>query len=675
MMSPFYLFLLLPSFFFFFLPIHCFNIIQGATDKNTKAYYNCTINGTFASNSTYRSNTITLLNWLSSNATTSRTYNTTVIGKTTSDTVYGLYICTRDSTPGMCQDCVAQASKLISSLCSKAKEAMVWYRVCFMRYSNRNFFSNVEESPSITFVSDIDYVGQVGRYNTILWNMLNDMRTMAAADSNKTAAMTQKITDHQNIYGSAWCLPYLSTENCSWCLSDAIAYIPAGCCRGKSGGTVMYPSCGIRYELYPFLKEHYIVPPPLRPPPPPQRDSRPLAPPGKRKQKNLPLSKVAVPIAIVVALVLLTLGGCCFLRRKGRKNQDDILKENFGNDISTLESLRFELARIEAATNRFATENRVGKGGFGEVYKGILLNGQEIAVKRLTRSSGQGAIEFKNEILVIAKLQHRNLVRLLGFCLEGEEKILIYEYVPNKSLDYFLCDPQKRRQLSWIQRKQIIMGIARGILYLHEDSRLKIIHRDLKPSNVLLDSNMNPKISDFGMARIVTVDQNEENTHRIVGTYGYMSPEYAMFGQFSVKSDVFSFGVMVLEIINGKRKGTSSSESECIDDIRRHAWEKWTEKTPMELLDPNMEGPYSKEEVIKCIHIGLLCVQEEPNERPTMATIVFYLNSSSLNLPSPREPAYYFKNNRTEESMTTSKELVNDSDSINEITISKFFPR
>ncbi|MED6160546.1 hypothetical protein PIB30_052371 [Stylosanthes scabra] len=672
MMSSFYLFLLLPT--FFFLPINCFNIIQAARHQN--AFYNCTINATFASNSTYRSNTITLLNWLSSNGTTHpRTYNTTVVGKSTADTVYGLYYCVRDITPGICQACVTEASKLISSLCTTAKEAIIWYGICFMRYSDRNFFSNVEETPSLTFVSDVNYVGQVGRYNTLLWNMLNDMRTIAASDSNKLSAMTQKITDKQNLYGSAWCLPYLSTENCSWCLSDAIAYIPAGCCKGKSGGYVLYPSCGIRYELYPFLKEHIIGP--LRPPSPspPHGDSSPLTPPGKRKQSNLPLSKVAVPIAIIVTLVLLTLGGCCFLRRKRRKNQDDILKENFGNDISTFESLRFELSLIEAATNRFATDNRVGKGGFGEVYKGTLSDGQEIAVKRLTRSSGQGAIEFKNEVLVIAKLQHRNLVRLLGFCLEDEEKILIYEYVPNKSLDYFLCDPQKRRELSWFQRKQIITGIARGILYLHEDSRLKIIHRDLKPSNVLLDSNMNPKISDFGMARIVAVDQNEESTHRIVGTYGYMSPEYAMFGQFSVKSDVFSFGVMVLEIINGKQKGSNSSESECIDDIRRHAWEKWTEKTPLELLDPNMEGPYSKEEVIKCIHIGLLCVQEEPNDRPTMATIVFYLNSPSLNLPFPREPAYYFKHNRTVDSITTSKGLVNNSDSINGITITKFFPR
>ncbi|MED6180587.1 hypothetical protein PIB30_011348 [Stylosanthes scabra] len=293
MMSSFYLFLLLPT--FFSIPINCFNIIQAATHQNPTAFYNCTINATFASNSTFRSNTITLQNWLSSNGTTHpRTYNTTVVGKSTADTVYGLYFCIRDVTPGMCQDCVVEASKLISSLCTTAKEAIIWYRVCFLRYADRHFFYNVEETPSVTFVSDVTYVGQVGLYNTILWNMLNDMRTIAAADSNKMSAMTKKITDDQNLYGSAWCLPYLSTENCSWCLSDAIAYIPAGCCKGRSGGTVLYPSCGIRYELYPFLKEHIIVP--LGPPPPPQRDSRPLAPTGF---VNMPL----IPFFLLLSLL------------------------------------------------------------------------------------------------------------------------------------------------------------------------------------------------------------------------------------------------------------------------------------------------------------------------------------------------------------------------------------
>ncbi|KAI8000316.1 G-type lectin S-receptor-like serine/threonine-protein kinase, partial [Camellia lanceoleosa] len=192
---------------------------------------------------------------------------------------------------------------------------------------------------------------------------------------------------------------------------------------------------------------------------------------------------------------------------------------------------------------------------------GKLHDEQEIAVKRLSTCSGQGIEEFKNEIVLISRLQHRNLVRLIGFCIEGEEMLIVYDYMSNKSLDTFLFDPKKRGLLDWPKRFNIIQGIARGLLYLHRDSCLKIIHRDLKTSNILLDKDMNPKISDFGLARTFLCTQESANTHRVVGTYGYMSPEYALGGIFSDKSDVFSFGVLLLEIICGI-KNTSFHHNE-----------------------------------------------------------------------------------------------------------------
>ncbi|KAK9944985.1 hypothetical protein M0R45_010518 [Rubus argutus] len=301
----------------------------------------------------------------------------------------------------------------------------------------------------------------------------------------------------------------------------------------------------------------------------------------------------------------------------------------------------FDLSTISAATKNFSDSNRLGEGGFGPVYKGVLSSGREIAVKRLRKNSDQGNEEFKNEVVVIAKLQHRNLVRILGYCVQDEEKMLIYEYLPNKSLDSFIFSETKRELLDWTRRLEIICGIARGILYLHQDSRLRIIHRDLKASNVLLDASMNPKIADFGMARIFGANQIEANTNRVVGTYGYMSPEYAMEGLFSVKSDVYSFGVLVLEIISGK-KNTGYYHDNPDSNLVGHVWDLWKEGRASEIIDTSLGESYPIGEVLRCIQIALLCVQELANDRPTMSTVVSMLGNDAA-LPSPRKPAFLLK--------------------------------
>ncbi|MQL69189.1 hypothetical protein Taro_001521 [Colocasia esculenta] len=298
---------------------------------------------------------------------------------------------------------------------------------------------------------------------------------------------------------------------------------------------------------------------------------------------------------------------------------------------------------IAAATDGFSAENKLGEGGFGPVYvrtkQGRLGEGQEVAVKRLAKNSVQGVDEFKNEVVLIAKLQHRNLVRLLGCCIQGEERMLVYEYMPNKSLDAFLFDKTNGSLLDWNTRYKIIKGIARGLLYLHQDSRLRIIHRDLKASNVLLDKEMNPKISDFGMARMFSGDQTEANTRRVVGTYGYMSPEYIMQGLFSVKSDVFSFGVVVLEMVSGKRnRGIYLSDPNL--NLLGYAWSLWKAGKWMEMVDSSMGNCLHTAEVLKCINVGLLCVQERPEDRPTMASVVEMWGDNTESLPQPKQPGF-----------------------------------
>ncbi|PPD69895.1 hypothetical protein GOBAR_DD33223 [Gossypium barbadense] len=297
-----------------------------------------------------------------------------------------------------------------------------------------------------------------------------------------------------------------------------------------------------------------------------------------------------------------------------------------GKDGTGIDVPFFDFESILAATDNFSDEKKLGRGGFGPVYKGKFPGGQEIAIKRLASVSGQGLEEFKNEVVLIAKLQHRNLVRLLGYCIKGEEKILLYEYLPNKSLDFFIFDESLSQQLEWGTRFNIILGVARGLLYLHQDSRLRIIHRDLKTSNILLDEEMSPKISDFGLARMIQGKQTEGSTLRVIGTYGYMAPEYAIDGVFSVKSDVFSFGVVMLEIISGKTN-MRFYYVENTPSLIAYAWRLWQEGKPLDLMDSTLRSSCNASE-------------EDPSERPTMSNVVVLLGSETASLPIPKQPAF-----------------------------------
>ncbi|KAF8040356.1 hypothetical protein BT93_B2552 [Corymbia citriodora subsp. variegata] len=383
---------------------------------------------------------------------------------------------------------------------------------------------------------------------------------------------------------------------------------------------------------------------------------------GGSSQKRQKVKPFYIVAPIGAATVILVLGGLFYMRRQHGSTQGsrESTQENPDfrlydsekrikmwmdscqfeeDDKKAIEVPFFDLDIILQATNNLSDENKLGRGGFGPVYKATFPGGQEIAVKRLLSGSGQGLEEFKNEVILIAKLQHRNLVRLVGYCVKGDEKMLLYEYMPNKSLDSFIFDRTRCSLLTWEIRFEIILGIARGMLYLHQDSRLRIIHRDLKTSNVLLDEEMTPKISDFGLARIFEAKQTEASTQRVVGTYGYMSPEYALDGFFSIKSDVFSFGVVVLEIVSGKRN-TGFYQSDGTMSLLTHAWKLWNGNKALDLMDQVLHERHNKDQVLKCINVALLSVQEEPSDRPTMADAVFMLGSESATLPVPKKPAF-----------------------------------
>ncbi|MED6111488.1 hypothetical protein PIB30_052720 [Stylosanthes scabra] len=357
-------------------------------------------------------------------------------------------------------------------------------------------------------------------------------------------------------------------------------------------------------------------------------------------------------VGIVVGSTIIVICGmivasCYFLRKRtqskelGRARINEMVSHNIhtNEQKEDLGLPLFDLGRIVVATSNFSPDNKLGEGGFGPVYKGILDDGRQIAVKRLSSSSGQGLNEFKTEVKLIAKLQHRNLVKLFGCCIQEKEKMLIYEYMPNRSLDYFIFDHSQKNVLDWPKLFNIICGIARGLLYLHQDSRLRIIHRDLKASNILLDSKLGPKISDFGLARSFGGDQSNVNTNRVVGTFGYMAPEYAVNGQFSVKSDVFSFGILLLEIVSGKRNKKFYYANND-DSLYGHAWELWKQGRSLELVDESLKDSWNLSEVQRCIHIGLLCAQQYPHDRPTMSSVVLMLGSE-FDLPQPEIPTFF----------------------------------
>ncbi|CAN1319151.1 G-type lectin S-receptor-like serine/threonine-protein kinase At1g61370 [Linum perenne] len=355
---------------------------------------------------------------------------------------------------------------------------------------------------------------------------------------------------------------------------------------------------------------------------------------GKRSSARLVVLLPAVLGTLAVAALVL----CLIIWKKRR------VKPKKGNpdEQESFELPMFDLESIEFATNGFDISNLLGRGGFGPVYLGKLPDGKIVAIKRLSTSSGQGADEFKNEIMLISKLQHRNLVRLLGCCVDGLEKMLIYEFMPNKSLDTYLFDSTKKAELDWPIRMNIIHGIARGLLYLHRDSLLRIIHRDLKVSNILLDEKMNPKISDFGLARIFEGTQDLASTHKVVGTLGYMSPEYLLAGMFSDKSDVFSFGVLLLEIVSG-RKTTSFHYEEQHSSLLAYAWRSWSETKGVDMVDESVAESSNPSEVSRCVNVGLLCVQDHATDRPTMAAVVSML-SGEMSLPRPNQPTFTFQN-------------------------------
>ncbi|KAJ4900056.1 Cysteine-rich receptor-like protein kinase 13 [Raphanus sativus] len=631
------------------LLILCFVLIVASVSAQT-----CIHNGrNFTPNGTYDANRRLILSSLPSNAAAQDGFYSGSIGQEPSR-VYAAGMCIPGAEPNDCSACLKGASDWLVQDCTNQTDAYYWAldpTLCLVRYSNNSFSGSAgywEIVPQYLVMNTANIDSNLTEFKKIWEGLIHGViaaasstRNNLSSSNNHYKADVAALTPFQNIYALMQCTPDVSSGDCDNCLRQSVIDYQS-CCGEKTGGYVMRPICFFRWQLFTFSKAfgNITLAAPPSPPPPPLLQPQPSSG-GDRAKKidsgsgNISMRTIVAIVVVVIAVVFIIIIIVVLARGFARKGKSDQQVEFNQTGITSVRSLQFDFKTIEVATNKFSESKRIGRGGFGDVFKGTLPDGKEVAVKRLSRTSEQGEKEFKNEVIVIAKLQHGNLVRLLGFSVKGEERILVYEFVPNKSLNCFLSDPIKQAQLSWTKRFNIIRGIARGILYLHQDSRPKIVHRDLKADNILLEADMNPKISDFGTARIFGMDQTSSITRKIVGTKGYMPPEYICDGQFSMKTDVYSFGVLVLEIICGKKNMSFCSPG---PNLVTYAWRLWREETPLELVDPTILDNFPAEEVTRCIHIALLCVQHEPTDRPDVSTIMLMLTSTTIISHVPQPP-------------------------------------
>uniref|UniRef100_A0A0E0IQL1 Uncharacterized protein n=1 Tax=Oryza nivara TaxID=4536 RepID=A0A0E0IQL1_ORYNI len=633
--------------------------------------WSCNNGSSYAANTTYHSNVravLTALSAITPNSTAR--FATASAGRGGADAVWGLALCRGDTNRAGCASCLAAVPAVAFGECRGDRDVAVFYDRCLARFSYADFTARPDNTEVlIGSPSENRVTVDAGRFDALVarlagaladWAAYNSTRRYAAGVMASGDGFTSTTEDMvHNIYGVVQCTPDQAAAACRACLEALRVDMPK-VFAGRIGGRFDAVWCNLRYETFLFYDGDPTVrlaasplpwPSPGSsssplPSPSPGSSSSPLPspspslPPLEGKRRNRPKNAAIVVVSVLASLVVLLSLLSFYLWRKLQAKQytDE-------NDIYS-GSLLFDLATLRKATASFAEHNKLGHGGFGAVYKGFLPDGREIAVKRLDKTSGQGLEQLRNELLFVAKLRHNNLAKLLGVCIKGEEKLLIYEYLPNRSLDTFLFDPEKRGQLNWETRYQIIHGIARGLLYLHEDSQIKIIHRDLKASNVLLDANMNPKISDFGLARLFDGTKTASITNHVVGTLGYMAPEYAVLGHVSVKLDVYSFGILVLEIVTGRRNTDVLGEVEESNNLLSYVWDHWVKGTPLEIADASLLGDdrgLSDMELLKCVHFGLLCVQENPVDRPTMLDILVMLHDVDTNsFVAPSKPAFTF---------------------------------
>ncbi|KAL4574028.1 hypothetical protein LXL04_020850 [Taraxacum kok-saghyz] len=587
--------------------------------------------------------------------------NGTVEVGTGPDKNYALAQCYNDLSSQDCMLCYAQLRTVLPG-CYPHSGGRIYLDGCYMRLQNYSFFDQYK-GPNDTIVC-----GNVTReslgFRDAARQAVGNVVSMALSNDEyfgRAEVVVAGGGGNKSVFVMAECWRTLSPRDCRLCLENASAMISK--CLPWSEGRALNTGCVMRYSNTDFLN--------------------PVAAAITTSKSRGKV--VAIIVSIVSSVVVLAVALMIVIyirrrryvqwRRRGSYDAEKLAK------ILTDSSLNFKYSTIEKATANWDESNKLGEGGFGTVYKGVLSDGREIAVKRLYVNNKFRAADFYNEVNIISSVEHKNLVRLLGCSCSGPESILVYEYLPNLSLDRFIFDETKGRTLNWEKRFEIIIGTAEGLVYLHENTKTRIIHRDIKASNILLDLKLRAKIADFGLARSFQDDKTHIST-AIAGTLGYMAPEYLAHGQLTEKADVYSFGVLLLEIVSGTENNRSNT-IEYTDSIVSTAWKHFQEGTVDQIFDPNLlmdiyPNTLLKEEAIKVIHVGLLCAQEDPSLRPTMSTVLKMLAKDDQTLPFPSTPP--FIDEKTMELNNITQKLLPDNEgesshSVATVCHSQFYPR
>ncbi|XP_030956152.1 putative cysteine-rich receptor-like protein kinase 43 [Quercus lobata] len=520
--------------------------------------------------------------------------------------------CMADLSGDECEECFNRVKTLFAS-CFPSIGGRVYADGCFIRVENYSFYEETVGPDALKRCSNSFDRSQI--FKDTAKDLVYKIAKQAP-DSRGFAVERQKLPAGSSVYAMANCWKTMDHNMCSSCLVNA-AMVSLSCLP-STDSRVMNAGCFIRYSDYDFTNG-----------------------PDSDAAVDTIFSYVSYALGAIASCALVIVIGFCagrtVYRRKNHKRRVKG-KEPFLSDSNrSLQILQFQFSTLEKATDSFDQAHKLGHGGNGEVFKGTLADGREIAIKRLYIRGRANTNEVYNEMDIISRAQHKNLVRFLGCCFTNTDSFLVYEFLANRSLDSILFDPEKKTELDWNRRLGIIIGTAEGLEYLHKGCQFRIIHRDIKASNILLDLKHKPKIADFGLARFYSCDKSLIST-AIVGTLGYMAPEYLAQGRLTEKVDVYSFGVLVLEIVSGV-KNSEFHPTETFETLVINAWKHFQSNTVFEIIDESIMME-DVGEITRVVQVGLLCTQESPSLRPSMTTVIQMLKEKDFHLPVPSKPPF-----------------------------------